>query len=278
MNSTSVAKLEATAWLACVACHCLHSTSKGDTVPSPCSAEVWANACTALAHDVKDEKSGSARASVREAFANVSKELAGAGGQGGNKGKGGSSRGRTEVVWETVLEYFQTVRLALTDMRDVAMEWSVRAACDPSSDPAALLRMALDAKVAPKADAVLVSAAALHKWMPLDEISDSAVHAALSARQLSTPRTGGGGGSSSSSSSAGTEAETVLKDILQYSSPAQRLKVAKELIDSGKAAPSLVREVLASVGADACQDNTVKQEARRLMCVPLLLCLSTDSS
>lgn len=255
-----MAKLEATAWLACVACHCLHSASKGDTVPSPCSAEVWAAACKALAHDANDEKSGGVRASLREAFANVSKVLGGAGGGGGN-GKGGSSSANAEVAWATLLEYFKIVRLALTDMRDVAMEWSVRAACDPSSDPAALLRMALDAKVVPKADAVLASAAVLHKWMPLDEISDSAVQAALSARQLVTPRASGGVGGSRTSCSGGKEAESVLKD----SSPAQRLKVAKELIDSGKAAPSLVREVLASVDADNCQDNTVKQEAKRLM-------------
>ena len=51
----------------------------------------------------------------------------------------------------------------------------------------ALLRKQLDStRAATDAEAVLAAAAALHQWLPLEEISDSAVRAALSARQLAT--------------------------------------------------------------------------------------------
>ncbi len=67
----------------------------------------------------------------------------------------------------------------------------------------------------------------------------------LSAHKLSTPFGGasGSGGSGMGGGGAvagGREAENVLKD----SSPAQRVKVAKELMEAGKAAPSLVRAKL----------------------------------
>ena len=67
----------------------------------------------------------------------------------------------------------------------------------------------------------------------------------LSAHKLSTPLGGasGGGGNGKGGGGAvagGREAENVLKD----SSPAQRVKVAKELMETGKAAPSLVRTKL----------------------------------
>ena len=160
--------------------------------------------------------------------------------------------------WAAAIEYFDTLRCALAGMGTVAMEWALRAACDPQNDPAALLRKQLDStRAATDAEAVLAAAAALHQWLPLEEISDSAVRAALSARQLATPRSGS---VAVGDNGAGDEADSLLKDV----SPEQRLKVAKELMETGRADPSLVRSVLAAVDADECEDTTVSAEVERL--------------
>ena len=71
-------------------------------------------------------------------------------------------------------------------------------------------------------------------------------------------------------SSAGAGKETA-SSLLKDSSPGQRLKVAKELLESGTAERSLVLEVLASVDAEVLarvdpevpsQDDAVRREAQ----------------
>jgi len=263
VNGAHVSRLEATVWLACVACHCLHSAANGDTLPSPSSTqgEVWAAATKSLLLDPTHSKSA---CSLRDAFSRVTSALAAAPLAG---------KSNEVEVWAALLEYFDRLRRAVGEMGNVALEWSLRALCDPGSEPAALLRRALDAKVAPEGETVLAAAQTLHRWVPLDEISTSAVHAALSARQLSTPRGGVGGGGDSVSRSGGEgggkvgsvpqDAQSILKD----SSPAQRVKVARELLQTGKAAPLLVRQVLDTVDAELGLDETVVAEAKQLRCV-----------
>ena len=248
--------------------------SRGLERPSVTAAEAWGAACKELADETANTMSPPS--CLRELFGKVSRVVAGtnAAGLPGNvkgKSKGGTQGGcgEEEDAWSVLFDYFNTLRRALRDMRRVAMAWALRAASDPASDPAALLRAALDAHPTPEAEAFRAAAAALHKWLPVDTLSESAVHAALSARQLATPSGGdssGGGGRGEGGSSG--EAQVVLKDM----KPNQRLQVAKELMETGKAAPALVREVLASVAADAGDDATVTAEAQRLRCVsrPLL--------
>ena len=144
---------------------------------------MWEVACKGLA--VEDSRAAAAYPRLREAFGKVSAALGGGGGGGGG-GKGverGVSSVGAAAVWGVLFEYFEVLRLALADMRmrDVGMTWTLRAACEPASDPAALLRLELSlssAKVAPTAEQVtqvLAAAAVLHTWMPLDDISESAV-------------------------------------------------------------------------------------------------------
>jgi hypothetical protein len=280
VKAAHVANLEATAWLACVACHCLQAAATGDLPPHSPLTQLWEAAsqaaCKGLA--VEDSRAAAAYPRLREAFGKVSAALGGGG--------GGVSSVGAAAVWGVLFEYFEVLRLALADMRmrDVGMTWTLRAACEPASDPAALLRLELSlssAKVAPTAEQVtqvLAAAAVLHNWMPLDDISESAVlagahftcctstkvqiltrlrrQAALSARQLSIPR------NFSVGSSAGAGKETA-SSLLKDSSPGQRLKVAKELLESGTAERSLVLEVLASVDAEVpSQDDAVRREAQ----------------
>ena len=169
IKAAQVAKLEATAWLACVACHSLRASAKGDVVAPVAAPNAWAAACKALADEHVALQAG-VQVSLREAFAKVSAAL-------GVSGEG--------AVWEVLFDYFSGLRRALAEMGDVAMEWALRAACDPASDPAALLRKALDVETPPPAETVVAAAKVLYRWLPLESISDSAVHAALRCAKLS---------------------------------------------------------------------------------------------
>jgi hypothetical protein len=271
-DAADVTRLESTAWLACVACHCLQSLEEHQNSISPVIgahesdslAEVWAAAVKALSsmvgtEDLEQEK----HVSLSEAHRNVLHVLQGDG------------RSRGAKTWAVLLEYFVLLWWALRDFgaNKVAMVWTLRAVCDPSLEPVVLLRVALDEAIkgqnrALAAETVVEAAATLYKWMPSEEISGSMVRAALSARQLSTGRGGSSdrGGSVDGERGGGKENETkkeadcVLKDI----SVEQKLKVAKELLETGGSAPGLVGELLETVETDANDDAAVLAEAQRL--------------
>jgi hypothetical protein len=190
IKSAQVAKVEATARLACVACHSLRAAAKGDVVAPVAAPNAWAAACQALADEHVAIQAG-VQVSLREAFAKVSAALqhaadrtSGGAGKDGRKADRVSGVSGEEAVWEVLFEYFSGLRRALAEMGDVAMEWTLRAACDPASDPAALLRKALGAETPPPAETVVAAAKVLYRWLPLESISDSAVHTALRCAKL----------------------------------------------------------------------------------------------
>ena len=111
-------------------------------------------------------------------------------------------------------------------------------------------------------DAVTKAAARVHRWMPVEGMTCDSVRAMLSAHHLtvppeaSSPRQGapaerGGPAESSEVRSdpgryvtrAGAHAAARTEDVLKNSSPAHRLKVAKELMQAGPSDDSLVRQV-----------------------------------
>ena len=111
-------------------------------------------------------------------------------------------------------------------------------------------------------DAVTKAAARVHRWMPVEGLTGESVRAMLSAHHLtvpseaSSPRQGapeerGGLAESSEARSdavryvtrAEAHAAARAEDVLKNSSPAHRLKVAKELMQAGQSDDSLVRQV-----------------------------------
>ena len=69
VKAAHVANLEATAWLACVACHCLQAAATGDIPPYSPLTQVWEAACKGLA--VEDSRAAAAYPRLREAFGKV---------------------------------------------------------------------------------------------------------------------------------------------------------------------------------------------------------------
>ena len=111
-------------------------------------------------------------------------------------------------------------------------------------------------------DAVTKAAARVHRWMPVEGLTGDSVRAMLSAHHLtvpseaSSPQQGvpverGGLAESSEARSdavryvtrAEAHAAARAEDVLKNSSPAHRLKVAKELMQAGQSDDSLVRQV-----------------------------------
>ena len=176
IKAAQVAKVEAPAWLACVACLCLRAAAKGDIVAPPAAPNAWAAACKELAAEHATPQAG-AQVSLREAFAKASAAAQAA----TDRTSAGAGE---EAVWEVLSDYFSGLRRALAEMGDVAMEWALRAVCDPTSDPAALLRKALDVKNPPSPEAVVAAAKVLYRWLSLEGISESAVQAALRCAKL----------------------------------------------------------------------------------------------